>query len=145
MSARTSDQHFSITSTMIPDIQSAKPSDIAIRMNIVMFLSLFLSMMSVLVSALIQQWCREFMKYAYPRAPPHKRGRVRTYLYQGLDQFQMKRFMYGVHVSLHISVFLFFSGPSAISCTVSVNPSAPSPATRSSHLWSCTRPSASLL
>jgi Family of unknown function (DUF6535) len=85
-----------------------KPPTIAIRMNIVMFLSLFLSMMSVLACALIQQWCREFMKYAYPRAPPHKCGRVRTYLFQGLDQFQMRRFMYGIHVFLHVSVFLFF-------------------------------------
>jgi hypothetical protein len=77
-------------------------------MNILMFLSLFFSLMSVLASVLIQQWCREFMKYAYPRAAPHKRGRVRTYLYQGLDQFQLRRFMYGVHVLLHISIFLFF-------------------------------------
>ena len=77
-------------------------------MNILMFLSLFLSMMSVVMSALIRQWCREFMKYAYPRAPPHKRGRVRTYLYQGLDHSQMRRFMYGVHVLLHVSIFLFF-------------------------------------
>jgi hypothetical protein len=77
-------------------------------MNIALFLSLFLSMMSVIASALIRQWCREFMKYAYPRAPPHKRGRVRTLLFQGLDQSQMRRFMYGVHVLLHISVFLFF-------------------------------------
>jgi hypothetical protein len=77
-------------------------------MNILMFLSLFFSLMSVLASVLIQQWCREYMKHAYPRAAPHRRGRVRTYLYQGLDQFQLRRFMYGVHVLLHISVFLFF-------------------------------------
>ena len=73
-----------------------------------MFLSLFLNMISVLASVLIQQWCREFMKYAYPRAAPHKRGRVRTYLYRGLNQFQMRTFMYGVHVLVHVSVFLFF-------------------------------------
>jgi hypothetical protein len=84
------------------------PSSLAVRMNILMFLSLFFSLMSVLASVLIQQWCREYMKHAYPRAAPHRRGRVRTYLYQGLDQFQLRRFMYGVHVLLHISVFLFF-------------------------------------
>ncbi|KAH8995067.1 hypothetical protein EDB86DRAFT_1209331 [Lactarius hatsudake] len=79
-----------------------------VRVNILMFLSLFFSMMSVLASVLIQQWIREFIKYAYPFATPHKRGRVRTYLYQGVDRFQLKRFMYGVHVLLHVSVFLFF-------------------------------------
>ena len=67
-------------------------------------------MMSVLACGLIQQWCYEFMKYAYPRAAPHKRGRVRSYLFQGINRFYIKRFMYGVHVLLHISVFLFFCG-----------------------------------
>jgi hypothetical protein len=66
--------------------------------------------MSVLACGLIQQWCYEFMKYAYPRTAPHKRGRVRTYLFQGLNRFYIRRFMYGVHVLLHISVFLFFCG-----------------------------------
>jgi len=87
---------------------SFKPSSIAIRMNVLMFLSLFLSTMSVVVCALVKQSCREFKRYAYPRAPPHKRGRVRTYLFNGLERSQMRRFMYGVHVALHISVFLFF-------------------------------------
>ena len=50
------------------------------------------------------------MKCAYPRAAPHKRGRVRTYLFQGLNRFYIRRFMYGVHGLLHISVFLFFCG-----------------------------------
>ncbi|KAI9458340.1 hypothetical protein BJY52DRAFT_1091763, partial [Lactarius psammicola] len=91
-----------------PNPQPFIPSNLAIRLNILMFLSLFLNMISVLASVLIQQWCREFMKYAYPRAAPHKRGRVRTYLYRGLNQFQMRTFMYGVHVLVHVSVFLFF-------------------------------------
>ncbi|KAH8989444.1 hypothetical protein EDB92DRAFT_1799611, partial [Lactarius akahatsu] len=91
-----------------PNPQPFTPSNLAIRLNILMFLSLFLNMISVLASVLIQQWCREFMKYAYPRAAPHKRGRVRTYLYRGINQFQMRTFMYGVHVLVHISVFLFF-------------------------------------
>jgi Family of unknown function (DUF6535) len=84
------------------------PPNIAIRINIVLYLSFFLSIMSALSCALIQQWCNEYLKYAHPRAAPHDRGRVRTYLFQGLRQFQMRRFMYGTHVLLHISVFLFF-------------------------------------
>ncbi|KAF8468062.1 hypothetical protein DFH94DRAFT_816708, partial [Russula ochroleuca] len=84
------------------------PPSIAIRINIVLFLSLFLSIMSAVACALIQQWCNEYLKFAHPRAAPHDRGRVRTYLFQGLRQFQMRRFLYGTHVLLHISVFLFF-------------------------------------
>jgi hypothetical protein len=50
------------------------------------------------------------MKYAYPSAAPHKRGRVRTYLFQGLNQFHIRTFAYGVHALLHLSVFLFLCG-----------------------------------
>jgi len=91
-----------------PADQSFRPSHIAIRINVVLFLSFFLGMMSAVACALIRQWCDEYMEYAYPRAAPHECGRVRTYLFQGLQQFQMKRFMYGTYVLLHISVFLFF-------------------------------------
>ena len=73
-----------------------------------MFLSLFLSVTSALVSTLIQQWAREYLQYSQPSAAPHKRGRVRTYLFDGLSQFQMRRLTYGVPVLLHLSVFLFF-------------------------------------
>jgi len=87
---------------------AAGPSSMVVRVNIVLFFSFFLSIMSAVGCALIQQWCDEYKTFANPRAAPHVRGRVRTYLFQGLDQFQMRRFMYGIHVLLHISVFLFF-------------------------------------
>ena len=78
----------------------------AVRINIVLFLSFFLSMISAVGCALIQQWCDDYKKFAYPRAAPHTCGRVRTYLFQGLKVFQMRRFMYGIQVLLHIiSVF----------------------------------------
>ena len=86
------------------------PTSGAVRINILLFLSFFLSIMSVMSCAFIQQWCYEYLKSADPRigAAPHERGRVRTYLFQGLAELQMGRFMYGTHVLLHISVFLFF-------------------------------------
>jgi hypothetical protein len=84
------------------------PHGRAIRINIVLFLSFFLSIVSAVACALIQQWCYEYMKFAYPRAPPHERGRVRTYLFQGLNVLPMRRFMYGTHALLHISLILFF-------------------------------------
>ncbi|KAF8468054.1 hypothetical protein DFH94DRAFT_613941, partial [Russula ochroleuca] len=80
----------------------------AVRINIVLFLSFVLSITSAVSCTLIQQWCSEYLTFAYPRAAPHDSGRVRTYLFQGLRQFQMRRFMYGTYVLLHISVFLFF-------------------------------------
>ncbi|KAF8464556.1 hypothetical protein DFH94DRAFT_824994, partial [Russula ochroleuca] len=84
------------------------PRNNAVRINIVLFLSFFLSIVSAVSCALLQQWCNEYLMFAYPRAAPHDSGRVRTYLFRGLHQFQMRRFMYGTHVLLHISVVLFF-------------------------------------
>jgi Family of unknown function (DUF6535) len=63
---------------------------------------------SALVSTLIQQWAHEYLQYSQPSAAPHKRGRVRAYLFDGLSRFQMRRLTYGVPVLLHLAVFLFF-------------------------------------
>ena len=93
-----------IYKTLLP---SNSPSSTVVRINIVLFLSFFLSILSAVSCALIQQWCYEYLKFAYPWAAPHESGRVRTYLFQGLDM-SVRRFIYGTHALLHISVFLFF-------------------------------------
>ena len=77
-------------------------------MNIFLFLSLFFSVTSALVSTLIQQWAREYLQYSQPSAAPHKRGRVRAYLFDGLSRFQMRRLTHGVPLLLHLAVFFFF-------------------------------------
>jgi hypothetical protein len=64
----------------------------------------------VVACGLIRQWCDDFMKQAYPRTAPHKIGRVRTYLFQGLKRFHMRNIMYGVRVILVVSVVLFSCG-----------------------------------
>ena len=102
--------------------QSVSPS--AIRINILMFLSLFFSVTSALVSTLIQQWAREYLQYSQPTGPsatPHKRGRMRTYLFVGLSRFQMRRFTYSVPILLHIAVFLFFFSVSDWLYTINVH------------------------
>ncbi|KAH9169432.1 hypothetical protein EDB89DRAFT_1471460 [Lactarius sanguifluus] len=97
-------------SRFCPSPYPGGPSAAVIRSNILLVVSFFLAMTSALACTFIQLWCREYTKYASPRVAPHKRGRVRTYLFQGLERFDMRRFMYGVHVLLHTSVFLFFCG-----------------------------------
>jgi hypothetical protein len=84
------------------------PPSGAVRFNTMLFFSFFLSVMSAVACTLIQQWCYEYKEFAYPRAAPHERGRVWTYLFQGLHRFHMVKFVYGTHVLLHASVFLFF-------------------------------------
>ena len=84
------------------------PSGMAVRVNILMFISLFLGLTCALMSTLIQQWAREYLQYSQLSAPPQKRGRVRAYLFQGLTKFQMRRMVESLPVFLHVSVFLFF-------------------------------------
>ncbi|KAH9959478.1 hypothetical protein BC827DRAFT_1110749, partial [Russula dissimulans] len=100
----------SVTTSDIPSTvtQPFTPSWTAIRINILMFLSLFLSLTCALMSTMIQQWAREYLQYSQLSAPPQKRGRVRAYLFEGLTKFQMRRMVESIPVLLHISVFLFF-------------------------------------
>jgi hypothetical protein len=110
-----------IYKTLLPSNgQSAadNPPSNLLRINTLLFLSFFLSVMSAVGCTLIQQWCENYKKFAYPKAAPHTRGRVRTYLFRGLEAFQMRRFVYGIHVLLHCSLFLFFWGLSDFFYTV---------------------------
>jgi len=103
----------SVTPSAVPvtgtqDSTGFTPSNMAIRINILMFISLFLGLTCALMSTLIQQWAREYLQYSQLSAPPQKRGRVRAHLFQGLTKFQMRRMVESIPVFLHISVFLFF-------------------------------------
>jgi Family of unknown function (DUF6535) len=98
----------STLSAVRPTQSSFKASATAIRINILMFLSLFLSLTCALMSTLIQQWAREYLQYSQLNAPPQKRARVRAYLFHGLTKFQMQRIVESIPVLLHISVFFFF-------------------------------------
>src|SRR6266478_3739101 len=97
-----------ICKILLPSDGQQPPSS-AVRVNIVLFLSFFLSMMNAVSCALIQQWCYKYKKSAYPRAAPYERGRVRTYLLQGLAKFQMIPFMYGTHALVHIGLPVFWA------------------------------------
>ena len=68
-------------------------------------------MISILACGLVQQWCHEYMKYAYPlHGAPHKRGWVRTYLFRGLNRFHIRRFTHGIRAVFLLSALLFFGG-----------------------------------
>ena len=84
------------------------PPSIVIRINILLFSSLLLNIVSAVICALVQQWNNDYLKFAYPLGSPHKRGHVRTYLFEGLRTFQITRFIHVTNIFLHISVVLFF-------------------------------------
>ena len=87
------------------------PPGIAVRINIVLFLSFFLSIMSAVICSLFQQWYNEYLMVAYRTQYSlslHERGLVRTYLFEGLRLFQVWRFIHLAYSLLHTAVFLFF-------------------------------------
>ncbi len=82
----------------------------AIRVNILWLLSLAISITCALLATLIQQWSRRYMALSYHYDMPHKRARVRTFLFTGMEHFRMRQAVEAIPMLLHTSVFLFFAG-----------------------------------
>ncbi|KAI0049140.1 hypothetical protein FA95DRAFT_1463779, partial [Auriscalpium vulgare] len=82
----------------------------AVRVNILWFLSLTLSITCALLATLMQQWARRYLQLAQGRSAPHKRARMRAYLFEGVATFRLAQAVEAVPALLHVAVFLFFAG-----------------------------------
>ena len=87
-----------------------KPTNSAVRINVLWFLSLVLSLTSALSATLLQQWARRYLELTQHRGAPHKRARVRAYVFDGVKGTNMYRAVEAIPLLLHISVFLFLAG-----------------------------------
>ncbi|KAH9030925.1 hypothetical protein EDB85DRAFT_2115634, partial [Lactarius pseudohatsudake] len=90
--------------------QPFKPTGSAVRVNVLWFLSLILSLNCALSATLMQQWARRYQELAQRRGAFHRRGRMRAYIFDGINRFGMTRAVATMPTLLHISVFLFFAG-----------------------------------
>ncbi|KAH9034786.1 hypothetical protein EDB84DRAFT_52719 [Lactarius hengduanensis] len=90
--------------------QPFKPTASAVRVNVLWFLSLVLSLTCALSATLMQQWARRYLQLAQHRGAPHKRARMRAYIFYGIKGFKMTRAIEAMPALLHLSVFLFFAG-----------------------------------
>ena len=90
--------------------QPFQPTASAIRVNVMWILSLVLSLTCALAATLVQQWARRYLRLALRRGAPHKRARMRAYISDGIEGFQLNRAIEAIITLLHISVFLFFTG-----------------------------------
>ncbi|KAH8987571.1 hypothetical protein EDB86DRAFT_2106920 [Lactarius hatsudake] len=90
--------------------QPFKPTASAVRVNVMWFLSLVLSLTCALSATLMQQWARRYQELARRRGAPHKRARMRAYIFDGIKGFRMTRAIEAMPMLLHLSVFLFFAG-----------------------------------
>ncbi|KAI0057063.1 hypothetical protein BV25DRAFT_1466974 [Artomyces pyxidatus] len=87
------------------------PSPTSVRVNTLWFLSLCLSLTCALAATLMQQWARRYLHLSYGRySDAYGRARIRTYVYQGAQNFGMTECLAAVPSLLHLSVFLFFAG-----------------------------------
>ncbi|KAH9170378.1 hypothetical protein EDB89DRAFT_2098028, partial [Lactarius sanguifluus] len=90
--------------------QPFKPTASAVRVNVLWFLSLVLSLTCALSATLMQQWARRYQELAQHHGAPHRRARMRAYVFDGISKFGMARAVATMPTILHISVFLFFAG-----------------------------------
>ena len=58
----------------------------------------------------MQQWARRYQELAHRPGAFHRRGRMRAYIFDGINRFKMARVVAAMPKLLHLSVFLFFAG-----------------------------------
>lgn len=99
-----------LTSVVAQSSPPFQPTASTVRVNVMWFLSLVLSLTCALSATLMQQWARRYLQLAQRRGAPHKRARMRAYIFEGIKGFEMTRAIETMPTLLHLSVFLFFAG-----------------------------------
>ncbi|KAI0266165.1 hypothetical protein BC834DRAFT_824026, partial [Gloeopeniophorella convolvens] len=94
----------------LPTADSFTPTASAVRVNVVWFLSLVLSLACALSATLMQQWSRRYQQLTQRRGTPHKRGRVRAYLFGGIQRSRLVFVVDVMTAILHAAVGLFLVG-----------------------------------
>jgi Family of unknown function (DUF6535) len=99
-----------IPSTPPPPFPSFSPLSSDIRVNIFWFMALTFSLLAALLAILVQQWVRNYMHVFQRYGDALKSSRLRHYLFEGCERWNMPRVAEAVPGLLHISLFLFFAG-----------------------------------
>jgi len=94
----------------VQNSQPFKPTASAVRVNVMWFLSLVLNLTCAIIAMLMQQWVRRYLGLVRHYDAPHKRARMRAYIFRGTKVFKMTQAIEIIPTLLHISAFLFFAG-----------------------------------
>ncbi|KAJ7790517.1 hypothetical protein B0H14DRAFT_3569389 [Mycena olivaceomarginata] len=86
------------------------PSKSALACNILWFTSLGLSLSCALVATLVAQWAQDFLHRTEMRSAPVIGARIMSYLYYGMQHFNMHTMVAAIPLLLHASLFFFFAG-----------------------------------
>ena len=92
-----------------PTVKFIPPTS-GVWVNGLWFLSLVVSLTCALLSTLLQQWARRYLRVAYPSKRPHKKARIRAFYRHGVEKLHIPLAIELLPALLHISLFLFFAG-----------------------------------
>lgn len=87
-----------------------RPKRYAVHVNILWFLSLFLSLSCALGATLVQKWASRYLRLAQFTTTPRSRVRLRTYLFDGVQEFHTRWVVENISLLMHGAIFLFFAG-----------------------------------
>ncbi len=79
-----------------------------------------ISITCALLATLLQQWARRYLKVTQPRYSPHKRARIRTFFFEGVEKCLVPLAVEALPTLLHVSLFLFFAGLAVFLCNVNL-------------------------
>ncbi|KAI9458004.1 hypothetical protein BJY52DRAFT_1212387 [Lactarius psammicola] len=83
------------------------PTLYSVVINVLWLLSMVFSLSSALFATLFQQWSRRYLELTQLRVAPHKRARIRGYMFSGISAFKMSLAVKLMPMLLHLSIFLF--------------------------------------
>jgi len=86
------------------------PSIAIIFVNAMWLMSLVLSLTSALLATLLQQWARIYIETPQVKNLASERARVRSFLFLGTREYNMRLAVEMAPTLLHFSLFLFFAG-----------------------------------
>ncbi|KAH9057271.1 hypothetical protein EDB87DRAFT_1565550, partial [Lactarius vividus] len=93
-----------------PSPPAFSPPNYAVWVNSLWFMSLVISVTCALLATLLQQWVRRYLKVTQPRYSPHKRARIRTFFFEGVEKYLLPWVVDALPALLHVSLYLFFAG-----------------------------------
>jgi len=108
-------QSINVSPTSIPSPAAQPPTfsppKYAIWVSSLWFLSLVIGFTGALLATMLQQWARQYIKFAQPaQCSIEKRARMRAFFADGADKMGLPRAVEAVPILLHLSLLLFFSG-----------------------------------
>ncbi|KAH9016853.1 hypothetical protein EDB85DRAFT_2155594 [Lactarius pseudohatsudake] len=115
-----------------PSPPTFSPPNYAVWVNSLWFMSLVISVTCALLATLLQQWVRfwvtlrylcaprRYLKVTQPRYSPHRRARICTFFFEGVEKYLLPWVVDALPTLLHISLHLFFAGLVMFLCNVNL-------------------------